>query len=117
MKYCSHVLGPRVVVLFICIAVCTSAFAQGCYTTGIVNKSNGNNTNVGYDDKNNIVSLTYTLDGTVTTYTVTNEKTLTGYKKTYVTKVDNTPAMAFTPARTVLNYNNANRLQFIDASN
>jgi hypothetical protein len=117
MNYCTRVRKLRTGLLSVCFAASATTFAQTCYPTSIMNNSNGNKTNVGYDDKNNIVSLTYTLQSTVTTYSVTIEKTPAGYRKIFITKVDDSPAMAFTPARTVMTYNNPNRLELVEGSN
>jgi len=95
-------------------ALIRSAAAQTCYPTSLINASLGTSIAATYDDQHNLTAVAIKAGQMQTAYTVTTEKTATGYRRIFTLgKVDSATA-AFSLSKTIATYDKNNRLMLVE---
>ncbi|MGC4023067.1 MAG: hypothetical protein QM734_14545 [Cyclobacteriaceae bacterium] len=90
--------------------------AQTCYPTQMIDNAHGTTINISYDQNSNITSMSMKSKQFEITYNIITEKTTDGYKRTYTAMNLNPMLAAFTMSKSVLTYDNSNRLRFAEGS-
>jgi hypothetical protein len=98
------------------ILLCNVAVAQSCYPTEIIDNAHGTTVTFGYDQNNNVTSMSMKTKQMELDYSIATEKTATGYQRIYTVNNLNPALAAFVMSKSVLSYDNSNRLRLVEGT-